>query len=151
MVLKIYIIQIGNYIKEKFINLFKIEIFPCFAFILVFFLFFSIFDIKIVQASTIQDDKLMERISNDFANKFCNSIAFGLSKESAMNFSNKENNLIFQKKKGFDSLNKELIANNIAISVSRKCGYLVNLKSEEEILEFGRDYIAMNNFIKKVN
>ena len=33
----------------------------------------------------------IKKVSKSYTNKFCNSIAFGLSKESAMNFSIEEN------------------------------------------------------------
>ena len=112
---------------------------------------FSLFNFQYVEAAIIKNDKLMERISKDYTNKFCNSLAFGLARESAMNFSNQENNLIFKKKKGFDSLNKYLIANKIAISVVGKCGYLINLSGEDGIEEFTNDYISINNFNVKEN
>ena len=100
----------------------------CFYFV-VFIIFFTAisFNIQIVEASVIENDKLIEKISKDYTRKFCNSIAFGLSKESAMNFSNKENNLIFKNKKGIDSLNKELLSNKIATSVVETCGYAAEL------------------------
>ena len=97
-------------------------------------------DATSVDAASIQNDKLIERISKDYTNKFCNSIAFGLSKQSAMDFAKKENDLIFTKKKGFDSLNKELISNKIANSVIETCGYLISLKGEEGVLQFEREY-----------
>ena len=98
-----------------------------------------------VNASDIQNEKLMERISNDYTKKFCNSMAFGLSKESSMMFANKENNMIFEKKKGIDSLNRELTANRIAVSVIETCGHLISLKGEEGVSKFQKDYISMNN------
>ena len=105
----------------------------------------SLFLTQSVSALPINNNKLLERISKDYTNKFCNSLAFGLSKDSAMTFSKKENDLIFKKKKGRDDLNEELIANNIAISVVEDCGYLVNLRGEEGISEFTKDYLSMKN------
>ena len=87
---------------------------------------------------------MIERIAKDFSNKFCNSVAFGLSKDSAIKFAGKENYLIFEKKKGFNNLKKELIANRIAISVVDDCGYLINLRGEEGIKEFENNYILIN-------
>tara|TARA_Y100001968_G_C19005248_1_gene547863 strand:+ start:251 stop:628 length:378 start_codon:yes stop_codon:yes gene_type:complete len=122
----------------------KIEItFYSFTFTLLIAL--SLFLTHSVSASPVNNNKLLERISKDYTNKFCNSLAFGLSKDSAMTFSKKENDLIFKTKKGRDDLNEELIANNIAISVVENCGYLVNLSGEEGISEFTKNYISMNN------
>jgi len=82
---------------------------------------------------------LIKKVSKSYTQKFCNSIGFGLSKESAMNFSLKENNQVFKKRKEFNNLNKELLAEEIAIAVVEKCGYPINLSGENGILEF-KDY-----------
>ena len=82
---------------------------------------------------------LIKKVSKSYTQKFCNSIGFGLSKESAMNFSLKENNQVFKKRKEFNNLNKELLAEEIAIAVVEKCGYPINLSGEKGILEF-KDY-----------
>ena len=143
--------SIAYLLKEKSKNFSKMI---CLCFIYVTFSFsfvFNILDIKSVEASTIENDKLIERISKDYTKKFCNSLAFGLSRESAMNFSNKENNMIFKKKKGFDSLDKDEIANKIAISVVEDCGYLANLRGQDGINKFEDDYLFINNSISKEN
>ncbi len=44
----------------------------------------------------VKDSILIEKISKDYTKKFCNSIGFGLSRESAMNFSFSENKEIFK-------------------------------------------------------
>ena len=82
---------------------------------------------------------LIKKVSKSYTQKFCNSIGFGLSKESAMNFSLKENNQVFKKRKEFNNINKELLAEEIAIAVVEKCGYPINLSGENGILEF-KDY-----------
>ena len=132
---------IGEIIKSI-----KNNIYFLFFISLIFSSTFCLFNLSVVEASTIQNDNLIEKISKDFTKKFCNSIAFGLSEESAMTFSNKENNLIFKNKKGFQSLNKESIANKIAISVMDDCGYLIDMKGENEVKEFEQKYLLMNNY-----
>ena len=82
---------------------------------------------------------LIKKVSKSYTQKFCNAIGFGLSKESAMNFSLKENNQVFKKRKEFNNLNKELLAEEIAIAVVEKCGYPLKLSGEKGILEF-KDY-----------
>ena len=129
--------------RERLINAIKKIIFLSFSFVCIF----TLFGLGPAQASVIQNDKLLERISNDYSNKFCNSIAFGLSKESAISFSNKENNLIFKNKKGFDNLDKGLMADKISISVVERCGYLVELKGEEGINKFKNEYLEFANSI----
>ena len=85
---------------------------------------------------------LIKKVSQSYTKKFCNSIGFGLSKESAMNFSLKENNQVFNKKKGFNNINKELLSEKVAIAVVEKCGYPINLSGEKGIQEFKTYYLS---------
>ena len=123
--------------KKKYI----LEIFSV-SLLLIFV--FGPFNSQVLAESGDLSQKLVERIAKDYTNKFCNSIAFGLSKESAMAFSNKENNLIFKKKKGIDSIDKKLLARKISTLVVETCGYPISLKGEEGINEFEEKYISMN-------
>ena len=129
----------------KILRFLKKRTFGLFSILFVFFLVYGFFNLEAYAYSDKQSSQLIERISKDYTKKFCNGIAFGLSKESAMNFAYKENNLIFKNKKGFENLNKKLIANNIAMSVIDSCGYPLNLKGEEGIKKFENEYISMNN------
>ena len=113
-------------------------------------LIFSIFSTLIIfnteelYASENVDSVLINKVSNSYTKKFCNSIGFGLSKESAMKFSIKENNQVFSKRKGFNNINKELLAEEIAVSVIEKCGYPINLAGESGIKEFKSYYLSKN-------
>tara|TARA_B100000214_G_scaffold308562_1_gene239946 strand:- start:30 stop:416 length:387 start_codon:yes stop_codon:yes gene_type:complete len=93
-------------------------------------------------ASESEDTVLIRKVSQSYTKKFCNSIGFGLSKESAMNFSLKENNQVFNKRKNFKNINKELLAEEIAIAVIEKCGYPIKLSGEKGILEFKSYYLS---------
>ena len=125
--------------REK-LKKFFFGIFP-FVFILCISLMFQA---DILYASEIENSTFIKKVSRSYTKKFCNAIGFGLSKDSAMAFANKENNMIFKNRNGFDNLNKELIANKIAVSVIENCGYPINLKGEKGIEEFEKDYISMN-------
>ena len=115
-----------------------------------FFLFFilsgNIFFIQtdIAYSLEAKDSNLIEKISKDYTKKFCNSIGFGLSKESAMNFSYKENKQIFNKRKGIQNIDKEILANKIGLSVVDGCGYQLNLYGEEDIEEFANLYLSVD-------
>ena len=100
-------------------------------------------------ASESFDAVLVKKVSQSYTKKFCNSIGFGLSKESAMNFSLKENNQVFNKRKEFKNINKELLADEIAIAVVDKCGYPINLSGEKGILEFKSYYLSKDNEFKE--
>ena len=112
--------------------------------VLTFFIFSTsiIFHTERLYVSESADSVLIKKVSESYTKKFCNSIGFGLSKESAMNFSLKENNQVFNKRKEFNSINKELLADKIAIAVVEKCGYPINLLGEQGILEFKAYYLS---------
>ena len=111
----------------------------------------NIFFIKIdiASASDVKDSILIDKISKDFTKKFCNSIGFGLSKESAMNFSLSENKEIFKNRKGINNISKELLAHKIAYSVIDGCGYQLDLYGDQDIEEFANNYISLDQKIQK--
>ena len=113
-----------------------------FAFITLICSILIIFHTEELYASESVDTVLIKKVSKSYTKKFCNSIGFGLSKESAMNFSLKENNQVFSKKKEFNNINKELLAEEIAMLVVEKCGYPINLSGEKGILEFKSYYLS---------
>ena len=49
-----------------------------------------------LEAAEIEHSTLIKKVSKDYTKRFCNSIAFGLSKESAMNFSIEESKKVFR-------------------------------------------------------
>ena len=101
-----------------------------------------VFPTEVFSSSEIDPSIFIKKVSKSYTNKFCNSIGFGLSKESAMNFSLEENKQVFKKKKEINTINKELLADEIATSVIEKCGYPINLSGEEGILEFKNYYLS---------
>ena len=113
-----------------------------FAFIILIFSTLFIFHTDGLYASESADSVLIKKVSESYTKKFCNSIGFGLSKESAMNFSLKENNQVFNKKKNFKNINKEALAEEIAIGVVEKCGYPIKLSGEKGIIEFKNYYLS---------
>tara|TARA_Y100000746_G_C15329507_1_gene377160 strand:+ start:96 stop:500 length:405 start_codon:yes stop_codon:yes gene_type:complete len=124
--------------KDKF----KKITFKLFSFIFLICSTLIIADTEQLYALESVDSVLIKKVSKSYTKKFCNSIGFGLSKESAMNFSLEENNQVFNKKKEFNNINKDLLAEEIAISVVEKCGYPINLSGEKGILEFKRYYLS---------
>ena len=99
------------------------------------------FDVNVVLAAESEPSVLVKKISKDYTKKFCNSIAFGLSKDSAMKFSLAENKKVFEKRKGFKDIDKDSIAEEVAIAVVNSCGYPLNLYGEKGIKEFENYYI----------
>ena len=118
-------------------------------FFLGFLLFIFVFNINLffrkpekVFALDSKDSRLIEKISKDFTKKFCNSVGFGLSKESAMKFSFKENKEIFKNRKDFKNINKELLSQKIAYSVVNGCGYQTDLYEDKDIEDFAESYLS---------
>ena len=124
--------------KDKFKKIIQ------FLFVINFFICSThiVFHTEKLYASENVESVLINKVSKSYTNKFCNSIGFGLSKESAMNFSLKENNQVFKKRKDYNDINKELLSEKIAISVVEKCGYPINLSGEKGILEFKSYYLS---------
>ena len=124
--------------KDKFqeitLRLFALIFFMCSTLIL--------FHTEESYASESVDSVLIKKASQSYTKKFCNSIGFGLSKESAMNFSLEENKQVFKKKKEFNNINKELLAEEIAVSFVEDCGYPINLSGEKGVLEFKNYYLS---------
>ena len=123
-----------NKFKKITLRLFAFSLFICTTLMIV--------HTEELYASDNVDSLLRRKVSQSYTKKFCNSIGFGLSKDSAMNFSLKENNQVFNKRKEFKNINKELLAEEIAIEVVEKCGYPINLSGEKGILEFKSYYIS---------
>ncbi len=111
--------------------------------IITFTLDASFLRVKMVSASENKNLDLINRISKDYTKKFCNSIGFGLSKESAMIFSVVENKKVFEKRKGIENIDKQLLANKIAISVVDGCGYQIDLNDDKDIEEFANYYLSL--------
>ena len=116
-----------------------------FAFIFILSTALISFKTETLYASEINNANFIKKVSKSYTNKFCNSIGFGLSKESAMNFSFEENKQVFKNRKEMKNLNKELLAEEIAISVIEQCGYPIQLSGEKGILEFKGYYLSKDN------
>ena len=99
----------------------------------------------ILYASEKDNSVFINKVSKSYTKKFCNAIGFGLSKESAMNFSIEENKQAFKKRKEVKDLNKELLAEEIATNVIEQCGYPIKLFGEEGIQEFKNYYLSKDN------
>ena len=113
-------------------------------FLLVFIVFNTLSPSQenILYAAEYDNSIFMKKVSKSYTKKFCNAIGFGLSKESAMNFSFEENKQVFKKRKEINNLSKESLAEEIAVSVVEQCGYPINLSGNEGILEFKNYYLS---------
>ena len=113
-----------------------------FSFIFIICSILIVFHAEDLSASEVDESVLIKKVSKSYTKKFCNAIGFGLSKESAMDFSIKENDQVYRKRNEYNHINKELLAEDIAISVIEKCGYPISLSGEEGIMEFKNYYLS---------
>ena len=114
-------------------------------------LFISSFTSSSVFALDNKSERLISKISKDYTKKFCNGIAFGLSKDSAMDFAIKENNLIYQKRIVEQNIEDGLLASEIAESVVDRCGYPLNLIGNKGVVEFKKYYMLVDKITDKEN
>ena len=112
------------------------------SFVFIIFSNSIVFHVNVLYASESNSSTFIKKVSNSYTKKFCNAIGFGLSKESAMDFSLKENDQVFKNRKEINNIDKELIAEEISISVIETCGYPINLSGEKGILEFKSYYLS---------
>ena len=137
--------------KDKFQKITLRLFVRIFAFIFLVSSTLIIIHTEEVYASDSFDTVLIKKVSQSYSKKFCNSIGFGLSKESAMKFALKENNQVFNKRKGFNNINNELLAEEIAITVVDKCGYPIDLFGEKGIVAFKSYYLSKDQESKENN
>ena len=96
-------------------------------------------NIPVVSAAETVDikiTKLENKISKNITKKFCNSLGFGLSKESSIKFAVLENNKEMSKKNLFELIDKNEISDQIAVSIFENCGTKIDLFGQKGIDEF---------------
>ena len=118
--------------------------FKLFRFILIIGSLLFSFQAEVLAKSESNQSILTKKVSQSYVNKFCNSIGFGLSKESAMKFSLEENRKAFKNKNNINIIDKKLLAEEIATTVVERCGYPINLSGEKGIMEFKKYYLSQD-------
>ena len=133
--------------KNKFLMKEKLKKVFCGLFTFIFLVCTPLicFQAEVVSASESGNSVFIKKFSKSYTKKFCNAIGFGLSKESAMNFSLEETKQEFKKIKEIKDINKEILAEKIANSVVDQCGYPINLSGEKGVLDFKLYYISKDN------
>tara|TARA_B100000700_G_C15051854_1_gene860678 strand:+ start:2891 stop:3289 length:399 start_codon:yes stop_codon:yes gene_type:complete len=93
-----------------------------------------------LSTNAISKDQFSERItelenkfSRNFANKFCNSMGFGLSEDSSWKFAVGENNKEIQRNKLYNQIDIKDMEVKTANLIYEKCGSLVNVNSRKNI------------------
>ena len=106
-------------------------------FLLILFLIFDspAFPLDSSQKSI---EKYSLKISSKFANTYCNSIKFGISKDGALRFSIGETNKEFSNSKLNNFIYYELLNKNILISLKNNCQIF-------DFTEYELDKLAFKN------
>ena len=135
----IFNININN---EYFAELIKIII-------ILSVLLFSFMNPLNVHASPKTDPSiigLQKRISNNFSGKYCKAIEAGFSKDEAMRSAiiETENIVLFSLTPKKKMIEKEKLADQIAIKVINKCGWNFGLDGKEGISYFKKYFLEIN-------
>ena len=122
---------------------------------LLFILVMSIY-IKPIQALVSNHDNqaalaLEKRIAKNFSKKFCNSIAFGISKESSMNFSKGEIQKEQSKNPLLIEINQDSLSYRIADEILYNCGIAIGLKGQKGLQQLNMDLYQMNLLNKVIS
>ncbi len=89
--------------------------------------------------SNVSETKIISiqnKVSKNVSKKFCNSIGFGLSKESAIKFAVIESNKELSSNKFFSEIDKDQTMEDIAINIVEKCGYSIDFVGQKGVDEF---------------
>ena len=89
-----------------------------------------------VESSPKVIEKYMIKISRKFANTYCNSTKFGISKDSALKFSIGETNKEFSNNKLNKFIDFELLNKNIILSLKNNCQIFDIAEYELDKLKF---------------
>jgi len=89
---------------------------------------------------------LQKRISNNFSGKYCKAIEGGFSKDEAMRSAiiETENIVSFSLNPKKKMIEKEKLADQIAIKVINKCGWNFGLAGKEGINYFKKYFLEIN-------
>ena len=115
----------------------------------MFFLIYSLINPLAAIASPKTDPiviGLQKRISNNFSNKYCKAIDGGFSKDEAMRSAiiETENIVLFSINPKKKMIEKEKLADQIAIKVINKCGWSFGLIGKEGINYFKKYFLEIN-------
>tara|TARA_Y100001968_G_scaffold77939_1_gene69246 strand:+ start:481 stop:954 length:474 start_codon:yes stop_codon:yes gene_type:complete len=126
--------SISNILKVKSLKIF------CLKITYIFLCIFICLDNAqaLTKKGVIEDKSIIfqEKLSKQFTKKFCNSIGFGISKESALKFSAGEIKKEMSRKILPQEINQEDLELNIASNVVNSCGLPLGFSGEKGISDF---------------
>ena len=105
---------------------------------------------------------LKEKLAKNYSRKFCNAIGIGMSKESAARLSIAENKnpkfnpsiwleLKLSKSNPLQELAKEDLIREVSSEISNECGYPIGIKSKEDLSEFEKFFIGIEESMSDVS
>ena len=99
--------------------------------------------IKPIQALALEDDNeailfFENKIAKNFSKKFCNSIAFGISNESSMEFAIGEIQKEISNKPILKNIDKDSLSYKISDEIIYNCGPSIGLKGPKGIEKLNR-------------
>tara|TARA_Y100001968_G_scaffold243041_1_gene226801 strand:- start:3515 stop:4057 length:543 start_codon:yes stop_codon:yes gene_type:complete len=98
--------------------------------------------------SDLKISEFQTRVVKNISKKFCNSIGFGLSKESSIRFAVIENNKEFAKNRLFEMIDIPEVMNQTSTKIVDSCGFRLDLYGQEGVNEF-QDYLKELEYLNK--
>ena len=101
---------------------------------------------------------LKQKVAKGYANKFCNSIGIGISKEGATRLTINENmeskfnpslwfELASSGKKNLEKIDPDQLADKISAQIVNDCGYAIGLNGKKGINEFKEYFLTIKDEI----
>ena len=105
---------------------------------------------------------VQEKVANGYAKKFCNAIGMGLSKESSIMLTIRENEspkfnpslwseLVFSGEEKIEALDEEQLTDLISTKISNKCGYPIGISNETDKENFKEYFQETKARLREVN
>ena len=102
---------------------------------------------------------LKQKVAKGYANKFCNSIGIGISKEGATRLTINENmeskfnpslwfELASSGKKNREKIDPDKLADKISAQIVNDCGYAIGLNGKKGINEFKEYFLSIKDEIE---
>ena len=127
-------------INSLLFNLLKITL-------LAVFLLQNVQPILAIEETQDRISAFEDKLAEQFTRKFCNSIGFGISKESALKFSTGENKKEISRKEFLTQMNIKDLEIKIASGVVETCGSPLGLSGQKGIDEFEEFLVNSNQLL----
>ena len=116
--------------------------------------------VKVYSTELTRENSIQEKLAKNYSNKFCNAIGIGLSKESALKITIRENSdikynptlwlrLALNSDQNLNDINQDQLINTVSSRIIDDCGFAINIQDEESKIKFKDDFSEIYNNYQK--